>query len=121
MTDSELDAQLRAMRVPERDADYWDWFPRRVVAEVRAGAPPRPERPAAIRLLSRVAWAGGFAVFAALAAFCVQSPQHCPLRVVVASVESVVRFPADLAQLPQHVSAVMRVDRGLGALVEEQP
>lgn len=121
MTDSELDARLRTLRPPEREPDYWDWFPRRVMAEVRAAGRTRPKRRGAMRFLPRLAWAGGLAFVATLVVLCVRSPQHCPIRTAAASLKSFARFPSDLAQLPQNARALMRVDRGLGSLIEEQP
>jgi hypothetical protein len=115
MTDPELDAQLRAVCAPEPDPDYWDWFPRRVLVEVRAATPPRAARRGLGRLAVRLAWACGLLVL------CMESPQHCPVRNAVASLKSFARFPSDLAQLPRSVRAIMRVDRGLGSLVEDQP
>ncbi|MCX8091381.1 MAG: hypothetical protein N3I86_10730 [Verrucomicrobiae bacterium] len=121
MTDRELDAQLRALRPPERDPDYWEWFPRRVLAEVRAGARPRPRRRGLMRVVPRLAWASGLSLVAAVAVLCVESPRQCPVRVAVASLKSFARLPSDLAQLPESMRALMRVDRGLGSLIEEQP
>lgn len=121
MTDPELDAQLRALRPPEREPDYWDWFPRRVMAEVRAAGALRPARRRRMRFLPRLVWAGGLSVGATLVLLCLQSPQHCPIRTAMASLESFARFPSDLAQLPESARALMRVDRGLGSLIEDQP
>ncbi|NQU11324.1 hypothetical protein HQ590_11065 [bacterium] len=38
----DLDDLLRQARPPERPAEYWDEFPRRVIARLREAAPARP-------------------------------------------------------------------------------
>ena len=36
MKNFDLDSELKSARVPERGGDFWDAFPRRVLAELRA-------------------------------------------------------------------------------------
>jgi hypothetical protein len=59
MNDFELEKKLKAARVPVRDEDYWESFPRLVSARLRAAPAGRPmvER----HWLPRLAWGGGIA------------------------------------------------------------
>jgi hypothetical protein len=59
MNDNDLEKKLKAARVPEREEDYWESFPRLVSAKLRTAPAGRPtvER----HWLSRLAWGGGLA------------------------------------------------------------
>ena len=58
MNDSDLEKRLKAARVPARDEDYWESFPRLVLAQLRAGSAKGPVAP---RWLPRLAWGNGIA------------------------------------------------------------
>jgi hypothetical protein len=60
MDNLELEKKLKASRVPERDDDYWESFPRGVLARLRATPARRPA--AESRWLPRLVWSGGMAV-----------------------------------------------------------
>ena len=53
MKDFDLDAQLQALRLPERGGEYWADFPRRVTGELRSRPLPRPVRSS---WLPQLAW-----------------------------------------------------------------
>ena len=59
MTDFDLEKKLQAARVPTRDEDYWESFPRLVSAKLRTTSTQRPivER----HWLPRLAWGGSIA------------------------------------------------------------
>jgi hypothetical protein len=59
MNNAELDRLLKSARVPERDEDYWNDFPRRVLAEARRSPPQQETR--APRWGLRFAWGLGLA------------------------------------------------------------
>jgi hypothetical protein len=64
MNDRDLDEKLKAARVPARDEDYWESFPRLVSAKLRAT--PVKHQADERHWLPRLAWGGGIA-FACLA------------------------------------------------------
>lgn len=53
MNDFDLDSQLKALRTPERDEEYWADFPGRVTRELRRRPLPRPVR---FSWMSQLAW-----------------------------------------------------------------
>jgi hypothetical protein len=59
MNDLDLEKKLKAARVPARDEDYWESFPRQVSAKLRTASAEHAaaERP----WLPRLAWSGGIA------------------------------------------------------------
>ena len=59
MNDFDLDKKLKAAPVPARDEEYWESFPRLVLARLRTAPAMRPgvER----HWLPRLAWGGGLA------------------------------------------------------------
>ena len=44
MKNIDLDSEIRRLRVPERDQEFWDAFPDRVLTELRAEPVSRPLR-----------------------------------------------------------------------------
>lgn len=48
MKDFDLESKVKAVRVPERDEDYWEAFPRRMLTELRSVPVERPVRRAFI-------------------------------------------------------------------------
>ena len=117
MNDSELDSKLRMLRVPERDEEYWEALPCRVVTK----AVRRPVAAPARILFPRLAWAGAVALAILLVAFgwCIGS--GIPRKTIRYAALSVRSFQRELAQVPQRARTLMRVDRGLQGLIEEQP
>ena len=69
MKNFDLDSELRALRVPERDQDFWDAFPQRVLAELRAGPAVPPARRTS---MPRLACGFGVALACLAAGFCLE-------------------------------------------------
>jgi hypothetical protein len=59
MNNFDLEKKLKAARVPARDEDYWESFPRLVSAKLRTTPARRPE--VERHWLPRLAWGGGIA------------------------------------------------------------
>ena len=115
MNDFELDSKLRAARVPSRGDDYWERFPRRVAAQLRAAPAPAP---APVSWLPD--WAEACAVaFACLAiAFCAwQSGAHSFCRLLLND-QKEIRLA--LVQFHDDVRTIMLDEHGLHKLVAEQ-
>jgi hypothetical protein len=117
MNDLDLDAKLKALQVPERDADYWELFPRRVVATARA-TPGQRFQPVC---WPRLALGGGFAFACLVIALCLSPGGECPLKAVFHATQSARSLHRELAQLPMRARALMRIDHGMRSLIEEQP
>jgi hypothetical protein len=67
MNNADLDKVLKAARVPNRDSDYWNDFPRRVLAEARRR--PLPTEAARTRWTMRLAWGASVATACVLLGF----------------------------------------------------
>jgi hypothetical protein len=59
MNDFDLEKKLKAAQVPARDEDYWESFPRLVLAKLRTTPASRPLGES--RWFPRLAWSGGIA------------------------------------------------------------
>ena len=117
MNDFDLDSKLKALPLPERGADYWEMFPRRVLAGARA-TPGERFQPA---WWPRLALGGGMALASLVIGLCLSPGGSCPLKVVFHATQNARSFHRELAQLPQRARALMRIDHGLRSLIEEQP
>src|SRR5208282_6822822 len=63
----DLDSELKGLRVPEHDSDFWDAFPQRVLAELRVPPAFAPVRNPSVPWL---AWGFGAALACLVAGFC---------------------------------------------------
>jgi hypothetical protein len=117
MNDFDLDSELKALTVPERDADYWEMLPRRVLARTRVT--PRQRVPPLWR--PRRAWAGGIAFACLLIGLCLSPARNGPLKAVSQATDRAKSFHKELVQLPERARALMRIDHGLRSLIEEEP
>jgi hypothetical protein len=117
MNESDLDSKLKTLHVPERDADYWEMFPRNVMRRARAVQVPR-SRP---NWFPRLAWGGSIAFASLMIGLCVSHSPACPLEIASYAVKSAKSFHTEMAQLPKQARALMRIDHGLKKLIEEQP
>lgn len=117
MNDSELDSKLRMLRTPERDEAYWENLPHRVLVKART----RPVAEAPAIWFPRLAWAGAVALAILLVGvgWCIGS--GIPRKTIRYAALSIRSFQRELAQVPQRARTLMRVDRGLHGLIEEQP
>ena len=116
MKDFDLESELRAMRVPERDAQFWDAFPQRVLAELRAPPPQPPVRHAP----SRLAWGAGLALAGLAAGFCL-GHSRASKTVAYALVSNERELRQTIQQFPDHVRTLMQDEHGLHKLIEDQP
>ena len=117
MKDSDLDSELKALPLPERDAEYWESFPQRVLAKAYA-TPVRKARPV---WLPRLALGGGIAFACLMIGLCLSPGGICPLQAVSHATQRARSFHKELAQLPDRARVLMRIDHGLRSLIEEQP
>jgi hypothetical protein len=117
MKDFDLESKMKAMRVPERDTDYWEAFPQRVLTELRAVP---AERPARRCFTSGLWWGGRLALACLMLIFCLwqnrmpRALSHALLNDEKELRQSVARFQNNLGQL-------MQDEHGLHRLVADQP
>ena len=118
MNDFDLESKLKTVRVPERDEDYWEAFPRLVMAKSRA----TPARTVRQSWLHHFAWEGSiaFACLVAVLGF-VLAFGHPKKSVTYAMLTNVKSFQAELVQFQGRVRVLMQIDHGLHSLIEDQP
>ena len=117
MNDFDLESKVKAVRVPERNDEYWEAFPQRVLAELRAVPMERPERWSYLTGL----WCGGQVAMACLAlAFCLwQSRMPRGLSHTLRNDERQLR--QSMARFQNNLGRLMQDEHGLQKLVEDPP
>ena len=117
MKDFDLESKIKAVHVPERDEDYWQAFPRRVLTELRAIPAERPARRA---FMPGLLWGGRVALACQMLGFCLwqgrmpRALSHALLKDEQELRQSVARFHHNLGTL-------MQDEHGLHKLIEDQP
>jgi hypothetical protein len=118
MNDAELKALLQKARTPERPQEFWDLFPRRVIAALDRRAMARQRE---IRRGPRLAWALATAACLMLAGFLGyrhwQAEQDPGLKMLQNA--RVIR--ETLALFPNQVRAIVQDEHGLQVLLSEKP
>lgn len=115
MKDFDLESKIKALRVPERDADYWEQFPQHVVGELRATPAYRPAPPA---FGSWFLWGTRMALTCLVLGFCLwqsrvpKALSHALLTDERKLCQSVERFHDNLGRL-------MEDEHGLHRLIED--
>lgn len=120
MNDFELEKKLKAAQVPARDENYWESFPRVVLAGLRAtpAKRPMPERP----WLPRLAWSGGIAVVCLIIGFAI-GLRHG--RTVQTDSYAFLQNPRMLqevmAMFPNRIRAIVQDQQGVQLVLSDQP
>ncbi|MGZ4965283.1 MAG: hypothetical protein ACXWIU_03870 [Limisphaerales bacterium] len=114
MNDSDLKSLVESLRVPEREADYWDSFPNQVLTQLRRPAVNRaPEASPA----ARFGWNASFALGCLAACFCLWQAYTGPVSYVISKQKGEIRHA--LLQFHDNIGNVIRDEHGLHRLVEE--
>jgi len=114
MNDFELESKLKSVRVPERPEAYWEDFPSRVRVQLpRERREFAPQRARGLRL----AWAGGFAMAAALVIFCAEYHPFQTMSLAITKQQR--QFHAQLARLDAGLHMLMLNTDGMGYLLTE--
>jgi hypothetical protein len=114
MNNSELEAKLKSVRVPERTEEYWNDFPSQVRVQLHRSRPEFSPRPA---WRPRFAWAGGVALAVALAFVCIQFHPFQTASSVLTKHERHLRM--QLAQLDAGLHVLMFNPHGMSYLLAE--
>jgi hypothetical protein len=117
MKDFDLESKVKSVRVPERDGDYWEAFPRRVLAELRAVPAVRPARR---EFVPGLLWCGRLALACLMVGFCLwQSRMPRELSHILREDQKELR--QSMAQFQVNLCRLMQDEHGLEKLVEDRP
>jgi hypothetical protein len=116
MKNTDLDLEIKGLRVPERDPRFWEDFEDRVLKELRTTpanhTPPEP-------MLQRLAW--GFGVALACVVLSISTGQSgLPKRLYHAVVKHEHALSESVRQFPGHVCALMQDEHGMWKVMEDQ-
>jgi hypothetical protein len=113
----DLEAELKRARVPERDQEFWDAFPRRVMEQARTGAPDPVIR---AQPMNPLAWGFGMALACLSACLCLLETR-LPGTLCYTLFHNEREMRQMVRQFPGEVRAFMQDEHGLGKLIEDQP
>jgi hypothetical protein len=115
----DLEKALKATKVPERSAEYWEEFPRRVVVQLNR---PQPERQRERRWQPRLALGLGLG-FACLAIGFLLRPWdgHIQQTTSFALLQNEKLIRETLAMFPNQVRAIEQDENGLRLVLSEKP
>jgi hypothetical protein len=113
----DLDSELKRASVPERDQDFWDAFPQRVMARASA-APPTPAP--RISPMDPIVWNLGMALACLTVCLCLWETR-LPKTLCYDLIQHEREMRDAARAFPNQVRAFMQDEHGLGKLVEDQP
>ena len=117
MKDFDLESKIKAVRVPERNEDYWEAFPRQVLAELRTVPSERPTRR---EFMPGLWWGGRMALACLMMGFCLwESGTPRALSRALRKDEQELR--QSVARLHNNLGTLMQDEHGLHKLIEDQP
>ena len=117
MKDFDLESKVKAMRVPERDENYWEAFPQRVLAELRTLPVEQPARRSS---LSGLWWGGRLALACLMMAFCVWQ-SRMPVALSRTLHKDEMELCQSVARFHNNLDRLMQDEHGLHKLVADQP
>ena len=116
MKNFDLESKVRNLRVPERDEDYWEAFPRRVLTELRSLP---AERPAQRAFMPGLAWSGRLALACLLVGFCLWQ-SRMPKALSHALLKDEQELRQSVARLHNNLGTLMQDEHGLHKLIEDK-
>jgi len=117
MKDFNLESEIKALHVPKHRDEYWEAFPDRVLAELRA-EPVAPVRTHSI--MPELMWVARVAFACLMLGFCLwQSRAPRALSHVLLKDERA--FRQSVARFDHNLSRFMQDEHGLHRLIEDQP
>lgn len=118
MKDFDLESKIRNMRVPQRGDEYWEAFPDRVLAELRAT--PAPMRTARQSFMPNFLFGARLALTCLGLVFCLwQSGMPRTLSHALRKDETELR--QSMVRFDNGLDRFMQDEHGLGWLINDQP
>jgi hypothetical protein len=115
MNDFDLKSKIKAVRAPERGAEYWEAFPDRVLAELRA-APVHAPAPQSD--LSGLWWIGRLALACLALTFCLWQ-SGMPRALSHALRQDEMAFRQSVTRVHDNLDRLMQDEHGLHRLIED--
>jgi len=116
---SDLESQIKSVRVPERDGEFWQTLPHRVLAKAQAAPKPTP-RDSVLPFAFCLLHYSKFAFAALLLGFCLWQSQ-LPQAVSHTLLNDGRQARLALAQVHDGLDALMRDEHGLHNLIQDPP
>ena len=118
MKDFDLKSKIRSIRVPQREEEYWEAFPQRVMAQTRNAR--NDQRTTRENFMAGIWWGARLAVTCLMLGFCLWESQ------VPRTVSHVLRqdereFRQSIQRIDYNVGRLMQDEHGLEQLVGDQP
>jgi hypothetical protein len=116
MNDFDLESKIKGLRVPDRDEDYWEDFPRSVVVELRR----RPlEEPARRIFMPGLLRGARLALTCLMVGFCVWQ-SRMPREISHALRQNEKELRQSMARFENNLGRLMQDEHGLHKLIEDQ-
>ena len=120
MDDFELEKKLKAAQVPDWGEDYWESFPRVVLAGLRATPAKRPMTGGS--WVPRLAWSGGIALACLIIGFAIglrhgQTDKTDPYALL----QNPQMLHEVMAMFPNRVRAIVQDQHGVQLVLSDQP
>jgi len=122
MKEFDLESKIKSVRVPERDGEFWQTLPQRVLAKARAASAPDSHAFPSSSLHSSLFTIlnSKFIMAVLVAAFCLWQ-SRLPQAVSHRLLQDERQMRQALAQLPGRLDTLMQDEHGLHSLVQDPP
>jgi len=122
MKEFDLESKIKSLRVPERDGEFWQTLPQRVLAKARtAPAPDSQASPSSLLHYSLFTILNSKFIMAVLVAgFCLWQ-SRLPQAVSHRLLQDERQMRQAFAQLPGRLDTLMHDEHGLHNLVQDPP
>jgi len=118
MNKFDLESKIRSIHVPERDLEFWEQMPGRILQHTRSGASAeRRHLPSFFQCLVATA---RFSMACAVISFCLWQT-GLPQTVSRNLLRDERALRQSLTQVPRHLEAMMRDEHGLHYLIQDSP
>jgi hypothetical protein len=115
MNDFDLEAKIRSLRAPQREQEYWEQFPDRILRETRR-VPPQSR---VASFLPELLWGARMAVACLALGFCLWQ-SGLPKNFSRALVRDEKELRRSVERLHANLGRLMQDEHGLHRLVDEQ-
>lgn len=116
MKNFDLEKQMKSLRVPEREEEYWETFSKNVMRSAQRRAAEQPARNA---FVPRFAWSFGLATACLFAGFFL-TKAGLPQKFSHTIAHRTVQIRHDMTQIHAGLNRLMQDEHGLHRLVEDQ-